>query len=148
MTKKLVILLSLCALTLSACKDAKRLPPSDKQATKLQAPSGQRHTVEGLLGESDLFSGQLGQPKRYILRDPQTRAIRAYVQISPKQDALDRAVGTIVRVSGRCSQEDATGLLIQAEAVIVIGSRFSAPPAAKPAEPPTESDERKAIEEL
>jgi len=92
---------------------------------------------QGVLGESAVYVGALGSPKRYLLRNERTGAVNAYVEPGPDV-MLDRYLGRKVGVIGK-SRFDREGMteIILAEQVVVIEERPSLPSPPEPTIVPT-----------
>jgi len=107
--------------------------------------TSERGTVyagQGVLAESAIYVGELGTPKRYLLRNAQTGAIAAYVEAVPGGAPLAPHVGKNVGILGPVSYDpNIQTNIIQAQQVMVLGEgSIPEPPKAKiaplPAAPP------------
>ena len=105
------------------------------QLTKdAEAAAGARgYPAEGILMASELFIGGLAHPKRFLLRDPSSLRIRAYVQSTGGKIDLNGYAGMYVGVSGPIRYDEKLAVnIIEAEKVTVIKEQARL---AGPAEP-------------
>ena len=97
-----------------------------------------RYAAEGVLGPSELFRGGPTGPKRYVICEPGTRLISAYVQSPAGLVNLDQHVGAHVGVLGKARYDENLRMyVVDAEDVIVLEPAPAKPPRAQP-EPPLE----------
>jgi len=128
----------------------------EEQLVKVQvaAPETQpvtRYAARGVIFPSEVFPGGAAAPKRYIVRDPQTLRIDAYVQCTTDAVKLERYEGKCVGIFGKTTYEAALALdVVEAEKVVVLDENISLPlppqpivkplpkpePKPKPAPPP------------
>ncbi len=87
-------------------------------ASTRPALSASGYSAEGVLMRSVLFAGGPNGPKRYTVRDPNTRLISAYVQCSSGVVDLERHAGMAVRVTGtETYDQDLRIYILEAERV-------------------------------
>ena len=79
-----------------------RILNKDKTPAAAESPERKQpvYDLRGLLSVSVLYPPAVGEPKRYVLRDPQTNEITGYVQSVDNSVPLDRHVGKTVGVKG------------------------------------------------
>lgn len=101
---------------------------------RIQLPTTRRvrsYAAEGLLRPSELFRGGRTGPKRYIITDPDSRLISAYVQCTTGLLDLQKFVGAYVGVIGTPKYEQQLRMyVVEAEHVVVI--REAARPPVRP----------------
>jgi len=92
--------------------------------------------AEGILAPSRLFPGGATGPKRYTVRDPDTRVIYAFVQCTSGAVDLRQYVGQLVGVIGSAKfDEHMKTYVIEVEQVTVVEAPVPAPPDTQPTEP-------------
>ncbi len=89
---------------------------------EVQVESGQRKfAVQGVLTPSRIFSGSAATAKRYLIRQPGSRKILAYVQSPDGQVDLNSYVGMAVGIHGPAKYSPSIALdLIDAISVVVL----------------------------
>jgi len=113
--------------------ETKRRLRQAKQLTKQGIP----YAARGVLGASAIYTGTAGGPKRYVLRDPATGAIKAYAQQAAGAAAMDQYVGKEVGLVGQRRYEPEIRTdVVHVTRVMVLGRQVEMPlEAAAPAEP-------------
>ncbi|MCK4277512.1 MAG: SH3 domain-containing protein, partial [Phycisphaerae bacterium] len=97
------------------------------------AAAARGYPAEGILMASELFIGGLAHPKRFLLRDPSSLRIRAYVQSTGGKIDLNGYAGMYVGVRGPIRYDEKLAVnIIEAETVTVIKQHARL---ASPAEP-------------
>lgn len=92
-----------------------------------------RYAAQGILSPSDLFPGTGAVPKRWIVRDPQTLRVDAYVQATGGQVELKRYAGKHVGIHGKAVYDAALGLdIVEATSVTVLNEKVDLPGPPKP----------------
>ena len=87
-----------------------------------------RYAAQGILAASDLFPGTGAVPKRWIVRDPQTLRVDAYVQATTQQVELKRYEGKLVGIHGKAVFDAALGLdIVEAERLVVLDESVKLP---------------------
>lgn len=109
------------------------------------------YAAKGVLAESDVFTGGAVGPKRYILVDPQTRQVVAYVQCSSGAVDLARYAGMSIGIFGqRHLDRQLVRYVVEAEEIVVVDAsgQITAPPKPiirprqYPAAAPAEEDQK------
>ncbi len=97
-----------------------------RSQVELQVEPGQRkYTAQGVLAASAVFSGSAATPKRYIIRQPGTRKIIAYVQSPDGKVDMDSYVGMTVGIHGPAKFSPSIALnLIDAISVVVLDEKI------------------------
>lgn len=98
-------------------------------AASQPAPS---YAAQGILMTSEVFPGGPAVAKRYILRDPSSRAIVAYAQCTTGAVDLSKHVGQEVGVFGAKRYESGLGFVVEAQQVTVINAEVTLPETEKP----------------
>ena len=142
MMKTCALAIGILAFLSISCKNGANWNPwaKDKTESAPQLPPGGEvdsgaYSVEGILDESEVFLGGLEGPKRYLLRDPETKAIKVHVQAGKGCEDLDPHVGALVRVVGKVHQEP-VGLVVEAQKVKVL-EPWRPAPKVESAKPPS-----------
>lgn len=90
------------------------------------------YTAEGILSASRMFPGG-ALTKRYILTDPATRRVNAYVEAGAEDVDLDANVGNHVGIYGTRQYDRKLAIdIVKAEQVIVIGEDVKVPAPPEP----------------
>ena len=79
-----------------------------------------RYSVEGILAFSEVFTGGPNAPKRFVIRNPQSNAIEAYVQSTKGAVSLYEHVGRHVGILGETYADEVSGRVVEAEKVVVL----------------------------
>jgi uncharacterized protein YgiM (DUF1202 family) len=113
--------------------------------------------AKGVLAESEVFPGGAVGPKRYILIDPQTRQVAAYVQCGTGAVDLSQYAGMVIGVFGQKHLDrQLLRYVVEAEEVVVMEASGQIPTPPKPVirirqypEPqaPAEKEKPKAAQE-
>ena len=92
----------------------------------------QRYAAEGVLAASNLFKGGATGPKRYVINDPQSRLVTAFVQCTSGAVDLEKNVGDYVGVIGTSKFDESLRMyVVDAEHVVVIRQGVRTPTAPK-----------------
>ena len=118
----------------------------EMRRTKMEIETTTRRAVlayaaEGVLTASAIFPGGATSPKRYLVRDPKTLRVQAYVQCTTGAVDLSEAVGKHVGIHGTTMFDEAISLdVVEAEKVVVLDEGVEMPtpptPTVKPLPPP------------
>ena len=86
------------------------------------------YVTQGVLLASDVFPGGPAAPRRFIVRDPQTYFINAYVQCPSGEVDLQKYVGMLVGVMGNTKFDKGLGLdVVNATGVKVLAENVEFP---------------------
>jgi len=126
-----------------AQREQLRMERLRRQLAEQPARTRKPYQAEGVLMESELFTGGPLTPKRYLLRDPATFQIRAYVQCTSGDLDLKRFTGMYVGVAGARHYEERLAVeVIDARSVVVLKTNAEARMPAEPTvvrpQPPAE----------
>jgi hypothetical protein len=111
-------------------KVLKEIEAINKRPLPEQMPA--TYAAEGVLSASELFTGGATGPRRYVITNPDTRLISAYVQCTTNSCDLSSAIGSHVGVQGKPIYDKEIKLyVIEATQVVVLK------PKPAPAPPPT-----------
>lgn len=103
------------------------------QTEARQAAPEVTFAARGVLVPSEIFTGGPYARRRYLLRDPRTRRIVAYVQSTGGQVALARYTGLEVGVMGKTTYDrDLAVDVIEASRVVVLGEEADLPGPPRP----------------
>lgn len=109
--------------------------------------AGGTFSVEGILAQSELFTGAPETAKRFIIRDPATGAIRAYVQSTKGDVDLSEYVGNSVRVQGAVCQDKVSGLVVEAKTITLLAGEKPSSAVETPPETSAEEAEPEPMSE-
>lgn len=106
-------------------------PPVAPPATAM-GEVNRPYELQGLLSVSMLYTlADPAQPRRYVVRNPQTKAVLGYVQSTDGKVRLSDYEGKIVGIRGQIRFDDSISMkILEAESVTVLSS----PPLEKPVE--------------
>ena len=91
------------------------------------------YAAQGVLLASDIFPGGPAAPKRYLLRDPKTFLITAYVQCTTGAVDLSQYVGKLVGIKGKAKYDDNLRLdVVEAADVVVLSEKVQLPMPPRP----------------
>jgi hypothetical protein len=103
--------------------------------------------ADGVLSASVLFPGNEVTPKRYVVRDPQTTWITAYVQCTSGAVKLDDYVGKHVGITGPTQYDrDLKLYIVEAKEVKVLNADAKLPAAPEPSVKPPPAKEAPPVE--
>lgn len=109
-------------------KVLKAIDDINKRPLPEQMP--QTYAAEGVLSASELFKGGATGPQRYIITNPDTRLISAYVQCTTNACDLSSAIGSHVGVQGKPIYDKEIKLyVIEATQVVVLKPKAAPAPA-------------------
>jgi len=92
-----------------------------------------RYAAQGVLGVSNLFTGGATGPKRYVLRDPATLRVDAYIQCTTGAVTLDDFMGKFIGVKGSSVFDKSMKLdVVEVKEVIVLNPDASIPESPRP----------------
>lgn len=101
-------------------------------SARIRVPATQpvrTYAAEGLLSASDLFTGGPTGPKRYVITDPDSRLISAYVQCTTGVVDLSKFVGSYVGVVGTPTYDQQLRMYVVEADHVVVMRKGAAPPA-------------------
>jgi len=84
---------------------------------------GEVYSIRGVLVASEVFWGGPTAPKRFLIRDPETGVIRAYVQSASGAVELDRYENQNVQVVGQVRVDEISGLVVEVRKIISLSER-------------------------
>ena len=91
------------------------------------------YAARGVLSPSAIFSGGPRSPKRYILRNPRTNSVTAYVQAAGADADLAEFVGKYVGITGTKTYDKGLGIdIVDATEAVELTEGAQPPPAPKP----------------
>lgn len=143
MTSKRVVCIAALAMVVASCTQMNK--PAAPPGGQPIAMGNSNYAQDGILASSDIYFAGPDAPKGFVLRDPQTKAIKAYVQSTKGVVDLMQYVNQYVEVAGPVSSDKVVGLVVEAQKVTVLGEGKAAPAAgavpavaeAPPAEAPS-----------
>lgn len=107
---------------------------------KTNTPAATAYAADGVLMASSLFPGNEVTPKRYVVRDPDTNRITAYVQCTRGDVKLENYTGKHVGITGSTEYDrDLKLYIVEAKEVKVLNAdaKLPAAPEATVMPPPT-----------
>lgn len=95
--------------------------------TPVEGPLPKTFAAEGIITPSQLFPGGATGQKRYVVTNPETRLITAYVQCSNSSCDLSAATGCYVGVQGKPTYDKDTSMYVIEATQVVVKSKPAAP---------------------
>lgn len=126
MSRKAILLISCFAVLSVSCNrwptlriGSRKQPPATGSQGVAEKQTG-AYSVEGILAFSEVFTGGPNAPKRFVIRNPESNAIEAYVQSTEGAVSLYEHVGRHVGILGTAHMDEVSGRVIEAEKVVVL----------------------------